>query len=114
MVLIQPLLKLRMLLFPVLGIFLCFVQSMAQSRQHEVVATIEGDPMYQVLPADAIPAIMEPEFVSGEEAEAQMYDDEMIMGLALNGQARAYSLWQLDHHEIVNDRIGNTAIAVTW
>ena len=30
------------------------------------------------------------------------------------GQARAYSAWHLDHHEIVNDRIGKTAIAVTW
>ncbi|MBI2882481.1 MAG: DUF3179 domain-containing protein [Candidatus Methylomirabilis oxyfera] len=28
--------------------------------------------------------------------------------------AKAYSLWQLNHHEIVNDRIGTLPVAVTW
>jgi hypothetical protein len=28
--------------------------------------------------------------------------------------AKAYSLWQLDHHEIVNDTLGDVPIATTW
>jgi hypothetical protein len=34
--------------------------------------------------------------------------------VVLGGEARAYSLWQLDAHEIVNDQIAGTAIAATW
>jgi hypothetical protein len=34
--------------------------------------------------------------------------------LIVGGEARAYSLWQLDAHEIVNDEVAGTAIAVTW
>ncbi len=79
-----------------------------------IVATIDGEPMYQVLPAGAIPAIMRPEYLQGEEADAQMADDEPVMGLMLEGEVRAYSLWQLDAHEIVNDSIGGIDFAVTW
>jgi hypothetical protein len=70
--------------------------------------------MYQVLPADKIPAISDPVFVTGEEATKQMSDHEPIMGLVSDSEAKAYSLWHLDAHEIVNDVIGDTPIAVAW
>jgi hypothetical protein len=75
---------------------------------------VGGDPVYEVLPAGAIPAITDPVFVTGEEAVQQMSPKEPVMGLLYGGEARAYSLWQLDAHEIVNDEIGGTPIAVTW
>ena len=87
---------------------------MAQRPEPPVVAEIGGDPVYQVLPAGRIPAITEPTYVSGEEADAQMLDHEPVLGLVIKGEARAYSLWQLDAHEIVNDRIGGSAFAATW
>ena len=80
----------------------------------EIYGTFQGDPMYTVLPLDAIPAITEPQFVSGEEAAARMSADEPVLGLVLGGEARAYSLWQLDSHEIVNDVVGGVALAATW
>ncbi|HDL18904.1 MAG TPA: DUF3179 domain-containing protein [Bacteroidetes bacterium] len=88
--------------------------SFAQRRRAKVVATVDGDSVYQVLPPDAIPAIRSPEFVTGEEAAKQMSDDELVMGVVINGEARAYSLWQLDSHEIVNDVSGDVLFAVTW
>jgi hypothetical protein len=36
------------------------------------------------------------------------------MGLVTQGEAKAYSLWHLDAHEIVNDVIGDIPIAVAW
>lgn len=86
----------------------------AQRHRPRVVATIDGDSMYQVLPAGTIPAILNPTFVAGTQASAQMSEDEPVMGLVVNGEAKAYSLWQLDAHEIVNDTIGETPIAATW
>ena len=88
--------------------------SQGRERHAEIVATVDGDTMYQVLEPDAIPAIRHPEFVSGDAAKAQMSDDEMIMGVIINNEPRAYSLWQLDAHEIVNDQSGMIKFAVTW
>jgi hypothetical protein len=65
-----------------------------------------------VLPRDAIPAIKNPEFVPAEEAGLD--DNEPVVGITINGESRAYSIYLLNHHEIVNDRIGDTAFAVTW
>jgi len=90
------------------------IPAKAQRPKPEVVATIGGDDIYQVLPVGAIPAIDDPSFVSGAAANAQMSPGEPVLGIVLDGEVRAYSLWQLDAHEIVNDEIKGTAIAATW
>lgn len=80
----------------------------------EVVATIGGDDVYSLLPVGKIPAIDDPEFLSGEEANAQMKPEEPVLGVVSGDSARAYSLWQLDAHEIVNDTFEGRPIAATW
>ena len=64
-----------------------------------------------VLPRDAIQAIDNPQFVSAEEAGEQYDDSELILGVELNGDARAYSIPLLSSHEIVNDNVGGVKIA---
>ena len=88
----------------------------AQEQRREMpFEMIEGEPMYLVLPPDAIPAIDEPEFVSADEAEKWMAPDESVLGVVgADGTAKAYSAWQLDGHEIVNDEIDGLPIAATW
>jgi hypothetical protein len=90
------------------------VSAVAQDRGADIYGTFGGDPMYTVLPPGAIPAVVEPEFVSGPEANGQMSPEEPVLGLVVNGEARAYSLWQLDAHEIVNDVVGGVPLAATW
>ena len=75
---------------------------------------IEGNKMYYILPLDGIPAIDDPKFVSVLKAEKFMNDDELVLGLLVNGDARAYSTWHLDKHEIVNDYVGGVHLSVTW
>lgn len=76
---------------------------------------IEGQPMYTVLPKDAIPSIDEPRFLKGEAAAGQMQANELVLGiLGKDGTAKAYSAWQLDGHEIVNDTLDGEPIAATW
>ena len=75
---------------------------------------IEGNKMYYILPLDGIPAIDDPKFVSVSKAEKFMNDDELVLGLLVNGDARAYSTWHLDKHEIVNDYVGGVHLSVTW
>ncbi len=67
-----------------------------------------------VLPFDAIPSIDNPIFVSAEKAKKFMAPDEMVIGLDINGDRRAYSVPLLSSHEIVNDVVGGKKIAVTW
>jgi hypothetical protein len=98
----------------IFGLTLCCAAVHAGSPEVEVVATIGGDEVYQAVPAGTIPAIDDPEFVSGRRADRQMRPEEPVLGVVMSGEARAYSLWQLDEHEIVNDEIAGSAIAATW
>lgn len=89
--------------------------SMAGERRGpQVYGKYQGDRMFTVLELDAIPAIRDPEFVSGEAARRQMHPGEPVIGLLAGDRPRAYSTWQLDLHEIVNDVVGERPIAVTW
>jgi hypothetical protein len=88
--------------------------SRAERPEPQVVATIGGEDVYQLLPVGAIPAVDDPEFVSGSDADRQMRSNEPVLGVVIGDEARAYSLWQLDAHEIVNDEVGGSAIAATW
>lgn len=86
-----------------------------QQRQR-VEEKIGDGTMVTVLAPDAIPALNQPVFVRRQEADKWMADGELVLGLLdpVTGQAKAYSLWHLEHHEIVNDRLGGHPIAVTW
>jgi hypothetical protein len=63
-------------------------------------------------PRDGIPAIEEPEFVP--VAEASLPENEPVIGLVINGNARAYPLRILIWHEIVNDVVGGVPVAITY
>ena len=68
-----------------------------------------------LLPFDGIPAIDNPEFFPDIEAANENYNDgELVLGVEIDGDARAYSVPLLSSHEIVNDVVGGKPIAVTW
>ena len=67
-----------------------------------------------VLEKDAIPAILEPKFLSVAEAVGVYHDEELVLGVEINGEARAYSIAWLSRVEIVNDVVGGQKIAATW
>ena len=65
-------------------------------------------------PRDGIPPIDAPKFVTPSDADRWIRDVEPVISLEINGVARAYPLQVLIWHEIVNDEIGGTPIAVTF
>lgn len=67
-----------------------------------------------LLPKDGIPAILEPTFLSAAEAWDQYLPDELVLGVSINGEHKAYSVPYLSNREIVNDELGGVAIAATW
>ena len=89
-----------------------------------------------LLPFDAIPAVLEPEFINAEEADSKLAEllknrsqrdadkalllggsdpnDALVLGLSINGDSRAYYVPTLSRVEIVNDTVGGQPLAVTW
>jgi hypothetical protein len=58
-------------------------------------------------PPDGIPSIDNPKFVTVQEAGNNfLSDSDLVLGLNINGDIRAYPLLILVWHEIVNDKVG--------
>ncbi|WP_396612422.1 DUF3179 domain-containing protein [Haloferax sp. S1W] len=73
---------------------------------------------------DAIPAITDPVFapdwddveieLDGGTYRPQLGVDDLVVGVELDGEARAYPLRVLSWHEVVNDRFGDLPVLVTY
>ena len=66
----------------------------------------------QLLSRDAIQPIYDPQFVSAEEADYS--DSELVMGVAIDGEAKAYPVGLLNSREMVNDELAGVPFLVTW
>lgn len=66
----------------------------------------------QIIPRGRIAAISDPTFVPA--TKAKIADNAWILGVEIDGEARAFSLNLLNSHEVVNDTIGGTAYAAVW
>lgn len=64
-------------------------------------------------PKDGIPSIDDPKFAEINQSQF-ISDSDVVIGLEINGDARAYPLFILVWHEIVNDVVGSTPVAVTY
>lgn len=65
-------------------------------------------------PKDGIPSIDNPEFISISKAESWLSDEEPVIFLKTQDEARAYPLQILIWHEIVNDRLNGKPVLVTF
>lgn len=63
---------------------------------------------------DGFPLNVNPQIVFATEADLR--DDDMILGVVFNGQARAYPVNYMNGplNEVVNDQLGGLPIAPTW
>ncbi len=68
--------------------------------------------MQQVLGLDDILPIYEPQFV--EASRARYRDDELVLGVGIRGQSKAYDVSTLNAREMVVDWLAGTPILVTW
>lgn len=87
-------------------------------RFHTVEGGSEFSPsdgaLVTVRPRDTIPAILDPVFARVADASKWMESDELILGVEIEGDARAYPIRILSRHEVVNDIVGGKPVAVTW
>lgn len=62
---------------------------------------------------DGIPAIDHPKFVPAQKVDFLDAEDH-ILGLARNGEIKAYPIPIMNWHEIVNDKAGGERVAITY
>ena len=62
---------------------------------------------------DVIPPIDQPKFKPAAEI-THVQETEPVVGVEINGDARAYPLQMMTWHEIVNDQFGDVPVAVTY
>jgi len=77
-------------------------------RSIEFAEILSGGP-----PKDGIPSIDAPRF-RPISADPDLAATEPVIGLIVNGEARAYPLRILIWHEIVNDTVGGVPVVVTY
>jgi hypothetical protein len=63
-------------------------------------------------PRDGIPALEDPAVTAAKGAPWS--DEEVVLGVVVNGEARAYPVALLDWHELVNDTLGGEPILVSY
>ncbi|NER00222.1 MAG: DUF3179 domain-containing protein [Cyanothece sp. SIO2G6] len=84
-----------------------------QQQNPEVTARIE---LAQLLnggpPKDGIPSIDDLQFDTA--ATTPFQDDDLVIGVVINGKAKAYPFNVLNWHEIVNDTVGGQNVTITY
>lgn len=73
---------------------------------------VDPNDIITVLAPDAIPAITDPSFE--RDSPDWLPADARVVGLAVEGDARAYPLAIMSWHEIVDDVVGGRLVAVTY
>lgn len=83
----------------------------------DVCQSVEGV-FYEIISGgvgrDGIPPIDNPQFDNYETADLWLQAASPVIAVEIDGSARAYPLAILTRHEIANDTIGDTPIAVTF
>jgi len=100
-----------------------FMQSSASAVSENTYEVITTDGVKHIVPLDkirsggppkdGIPSIDNPQFVKASEADF-VSNDDVVIGLKINDETKAYPLSILVWHEIVNDNVGGTPVAVTY
>ncbi|MBM3646571.1 MAG: DUF3179 domain-containing protein [Alphaproteobacteria bacterium] len=62
---------------------------------------------------DGIPALVSPQFIAAREAD-WLWDGELVFGVEIDGDVRAYPHRIMDWHEMANDTVGGVPVALAY
>ncbi|MGH6924821.1 MAG: DUF3179 domain-containing protein [Propylenella sp.] len=87
-----------------------FALFLGEGKKHEI--RIE-EIVWGGVKKDAIPALNHPRMLPADEA-TYLDDADLLFGISINGDARAYPLRILDWHEMLNDTIGGIDVSLAY
>jgi hypothetical protein len=68
----------------------------------------------QLLPLDGIRPVYDPQLVSPSAVQDLLQDDELVLGISIKDEAKAYPISVLRFREMVNDEMAGIPTLVTW
>lgn len=68
----------------------------------------------RVVPRDRFPVLFDPKLASVAQADKALEDDELVIGVTVGGESKAYPVRVMGVHELVNDVCGKVPIAASW
>ncbi|MBD3181239.1 DUF3179 domain-containing protein [Candidatus Poribacteria bacterium] len=107
-------------LFIIAGLFIVSCINLNQSENDMVeekeIEEAEGLVFNPIQVVPPYPAITEPPLITASQVEDQVNDNELVLGVSIDGQSRAYPINMLTgpSREIINDNLAGVAIAATW
>jgi hypothetical protein len=63
---------------------------------------------------DAFPVLLNPSMGTVADGDKIIQANEWVIGIALNGEAKAYPIAVMGFHELINDSVGGHPITVCW
>ncbi|RMF25799.1 MAG: DUF3179 domain-containing protein, partial [Cyanobacteria bacterium J083] len=81
--------------------------NLTQSSPIKLTELLNGGP-----PKDGIPSIDQPKFDNAKTTPFKL--EETVIGVVINGEAKAYPLGIMNWHEIVNDSLDRTNLTVSY
>jgi hypothetical protein len=76
--------------------------------------TIPLSEIERSVPKDAIPALVLSRFLKASEVGKLLNAKDRVLGVYVNGEAKAYPIRILNWHELVNDDVGGQPVLVSW
>lgn len=70
--------------------------------------------MWGGVTVDGIPPLNDPRFVAPGEAASWILASDQVIGVEINGDARAYPRRIIDWHEMVNDTVGGVPVSLAY
>lgn len=61
----------------------------------------------------AVPALTHPKYIAAGEA-TWLQDDQLVFGISIGGEARAYPFRIMEFHEVVNDVVGGVPVTLSF
>lgn len=65
-------------------------------------------------PRDGIRSVQEPSFADAATARKWVAPENPVIGVVIGDEAFAYPVHLMEHHQIVNQRVGSRAVAITY
>ncbi len=72
-----------------------------------------GEIRYGGPPGDGIPSIDQPKFLEASDA-FYLKSNDLVIGVSVNDESKAYPIRILNWHEIVNDEVGGLSVVITY
>jgi len=109
----MPYIKLKYLVVLVVGLVFVW-QNDAHSRSKQEIEKEYSAHSMRAVPRDAFPVLTDPPLGPIADGDKLIHSNDWVIGIAINGDARAYPITVMGIHELINDTIGGQPITVCW